>query len=775
MLILLSDQLTMNLNLSIDTLSSLLQAKVIDKANLPESFRIKNLVIDTRVPSISENSVFVALSGGKQDGHEYISDFNSKGGKVAIVKKEINQDGICQLIVENPLEALQKIAKYHRSQFKIPVIGITGSNGKTIVKEWLYHTLKDKFAIVRSPKSYNSQIGVALSLLEITKDHTLGIFEAGISRPGEMEKLEQMIQPTIGVFTGIGDAHGANFTSIEQKKEEKYRLFKNVEKVIADTPTSELEIPFSDEASAKNAALVFETAAYLGMQESKIIEKLKSLPSISMRLEQIEGKNNCLILNDAYSADLQSLEIALKQLKGITKHNKKVLFLTPLEEHKKENVQHELQRLLKKEDLDELVFIGEKDYLPKLELPVQNFGSVDDYLKCGDNFWDATLLFKGSRKFGLEKIVQRFAERKHITRLTINFAAIRHNLAYFRERISPATKILIMVKAQSYGGGLTEMAHFLTNQKVNYFGVAYTDEGIQLRKSGITLPIIIMNPEQSAFDDLVDYNLEPSLYSQEILNSFIGHLMLRQKLNFPIHIKLDTGMNRLGFIEEQLSELADTLQTQPEVYVKSVFSHLSVADDEGEKEFTYNQIRTFDIMTGMLTDRLGYKFDRHLANSAGTANFERAEYDMVRLGIGIFGLMDKRNKELENVLSLTTQISQIKQIKAGESVGYGRNYNATHDHPIGIIPVGYADGLRRGLSEGRWSVIVNGKHAPIIGNICMDMCMINLEGINAKTGDEVEIFGNENSIFDMAENLYTIPYEIIAGISTRVHRVYLEE
>jgi len=319
------------------------------------------------------------------------------------------------------------------------------------------------------------------------------------------------------------------------------------------------------------------------------------------------------------------------------------------------------------------------------------------------------------------------------------------------------------------------MAHFLADQKVHYFGVAYADEGVQLRKSGITLPILVMNPEQSAYDEIIDFKLEPSIYSPEVLDSFIHHLILRQQINFPIHVKLDSGMNRLGFVEEQIPQLLDTLQAQPEIFVKSVFSHLSVADDQAENQFTSNQIRTFDIMSGMLADRLSYKFERHLANSAGTANFNRAEYDMIRLGIGLFGLMDKHNQELENVLSLTTQISQIKLVKTGESVGYGRTYMATHDHLIGIIPVGYADGLRRGLSQGNWSVLINGKQAPIIGNICMDMCMVNLEGIEAKTGDEAEVFGNTNSIFEMAENLKTIPYEIIAGMSSRVHRVYIDE
>ena len=765
----------MNLSFSIDSLRILLDAKLSNRAGIDENHVIKSLVIDTRVPSISEHTLFVALAGGKEDGHNYLEDFYAKGGKVAIVSAPVSDSEICQVVVENPLEALQQIATAHRDRFNIPVIAITGSNGKTIVKEWLYHVLKDHFSVVRSPKSYNSQIGVALSLLEITAAHNVGIFEAGISMPGEMAKLEQMIKPTLGIFTCIGDAHSANFKSIEEKKEEKYQLFKNVSTVIAGSKLPDLEIPYSDDASLKNAALVYEMAIHLGVDKSRVAEKLKTLPPVSMRLEQVEGQNNCLILNDAYSADLHSLEIALRQLKGITRHDRKILILTALEETNKDEVQPELKRLLTKENLGELVFIGDKNYLPQLDVPVWNFASAEDFLKSGIDYQDSTLLLKGSRKWGLEKIVQRFAERKHVTRLIINFSALRNNVAYFRSRISPSTKILAMVKAHSYGGGLTEMAHFLAKQKVDYFGVAYADEGIQLRKSGIRLPILVMNPEQNAFDDMIDFDLEPAIYSPEILAAFIRHLVLRQKLNYPVHIKLDTGMNRLGFLEDNLPELIDTLLTQPEVYVKTAFSHLAVADDPGEKEYSYNQIRKFSIMTGLMKDRLGYHFDLHLANSAGAVNFDRAEYDMIRVGIGIFGLMDRNNKELENVLSLTTQVSQIKTVQAGESVGYGRNYNATHDHPIGIIPVGYADGLRRGLSQGKWSVIIHGKKAPIIGNICMDMCMINLEGIPARVGDEVEVFGSENSVFEMAENLYTIPYEIIAGISSRVHRVYVEE
>lgn len=765
----------MNIHFSIKELADSVKGEIYNPQNLPADFSVSNVVIDTRSPSIQEKTLFVALAGSKEDGHKFLETFRAKKGQVAIVSKLNQAISICQIVVKNPLEALQTIAAKHRSRFSYPVIGITGSNGKTIVKEWLYHVLKDNYSIVRSPKSYNSQIGVALSVLEMSTDHSLAIFEAGISKPGEMEKLEKIILPTIGVFTGIGDAHSANFSSDSQKLDEKKKLFTSCKVLFDNNAVSISEIPFTDEASMKNASLVSQVSAYLGLKEDVISSKLKTLPAISMRLEQLEGKDNCLLLNDSYSADLQSLEIALKQLRTLNKFNTRILFLSAFEENQNEQIKKNLQHLLTEENINRLVFIGGKNDLPELKIPVDYFDSAEAYIRAGLKFENATILFKGSRKSGLEKIVHHLSEKKHITKLVINFSALRNNLNFFRSRLSASTKILVMVKAQSYGSGLTEMAHFLVNQKVDYFGVAYADEGVQLRLSGITLPILVMNPEESAFDEFINYNLEPSIYSPEMLESFLRYLILNQKSHYPVHIKLDTGMNRLGFAESQLSQLLDTLQTQPEVYVKSVFSHLSVADDEAENAFTFNQIRTFDILSGVMADRLPYRFDRHLANSAGAVNFSRAEYDMVRLGIGMFGLVDRNNRELENVLSLITQISQIKEVQAGDSVGYGRTYIATHNHKIGIIPVGYADGLRRGLSQENWSVIVKGKSAPIIGNICMDMCMINLEGIDAEVGDEVEVFGDTNSIFEMAMNLKTIPYEIISSISSRVHRVYTDE
>ena len=568
----------MILDYSASQLGTLCNGQLIN-AHLFNDSKIRSVVIDTRNPSLSSQTLFIALSGGKQDGHVFLPDFVDKGGKVAIVSKPDKSLSLCQIVVENPLEALQKIAAYHRAQFNYPVIAITGSNGKTIVKEWLYHVLKDKFSVVRSPKSYNSQIGVALSLLEMADHHNLAIIEAGISIKGEMEKLEAMIQPTIGVFTGIGDAHSLNFSSESEKKKEKYILFNRVQVLFDKNQQLVSQIPFSDFASQINASFVEQVALHLQVELSHIKQQLSSLPAVSMRLEQIEGKNNCLLLNDAYSADLQSLEIALQQMKSIQKHQKKILFLTAFEENLKEDVQSRLPNLVSKDHISELVFIGDHHYLPSLSVPVNVYQSADEYILRGESFHDAVLLFKGSRKSGLEKIVQRLTERKHITQLVINFSALRNNLNYFRSRIQPSTKILVMVKAQSYGGSLIEMAHFLVAQKVDYFGVAYADEGVQLRKSGITLPILVMNPEQNAFDELVDFNLEPSIYSTEILASFIQFLILKQRQHYPVHIKLDTGMNRLGFVEEQISTLVDSLQTQPEIYIKSVFSHLSVADD----------------------------------------------------------------------------------------------------------------------------------------------------------------------------------------------------
>ncbi len=762
----------MKLELSIKRICSITDATFIDN-NSSSDFLIQNIIIDSRSPSITENTLFIALDGSKDHGDNYIEEFKSKGGRYVLTESQKDDSFIGQFIVTNSVKALQNIAEFHRLRFNIPVVAITGSNGKTIVKEWLYYLLNSSFSVCRSPKSFNSQIGVPLSLLEIEEENDIVLIEAGISRPNEMENLEKIIKPTLGIFTGIGDAHSANFDSREQKKEEKFKLFKNVEHLInAEELKPIMSIPFTDKASQINAATAVECAVHLGVNKESIEAKLEKLPIISMRLEQIEGINNNLLLNDAYNSDFNSLTIGIQHLNSIADKRKRVLVLTEFDEVKKDD--NQLGQILSSKNIDQVLFVGDKNYL-STSVEADVFPDVNSLLKNLPSISDSVILVKGARNKSLEKFVHKFSLKSHITQLSVNLSHLRSNLEYFRSQLGNETMVLAMVKAQSYGTGLKEIANFLKHQKVDYFGVAYADEGVILRQIGIKQPIIVMNPESLAFDLMLEHELEPSIYSSELLNSFIHHLILTQSKSYPIHIKLDTGMNRLGFDEGDLDELINTIRTQPEIKINSVFSHLSVADDDNENEFTYGQIRKFEMMSGRIKDKLSYPFIRHLANSSGTINYARAHFDMVRLGIGLFGLLDRSNDSLKNVLEFSSKISQIKWIDEGESVGYGRAFIATKRTKIGIVPVGYADGLSRSLSQEKWSLLIDGVKTPIIGNICMDMCMVDLTNSNATTGSSVEIFGNENSIFEMADATYTIPYEIISGISSRVHRVYMEE
>lgn len=765
----------MNLNLTLNKICDVLNLENPVKDS-QERITIRHIAIDSRSPRINESTLFVALKGNKSDGHNHLKEISDKGVRLAIVARPIVAENLIQLVVEHPLKALQKLATAHRAKFAYPVIAITGSNGKTIVKEWLYHVLKDDFNIVRSPKSYNSQLGVALSVLEMTAHHSLAIFEAGISEPGEMDILEGIIQPTAGIFTGIGDAHDANFESKSAKRDEKYKLFKRTKWLIeADAlHTFNSVVPFSDKASFANASTVFETALKLGLNKEDIDQKLKTLPAVSMRLEQMQGQNNCLLINDAYTADLTALEIGLAHLNQIAGVKSKVLVLG-LSSHQfgltEKDVLHDILSTAK---LDRIIFIGEQNKQLQTDLAHELLPSAAAFLEANIVFENAVILFKGAREFNLEKLVGHYAEKKHVTQLMVNLAGMRHNLNFFRNELEKGCKTLVMVKAQSYGTGMVEIAQFLQNESVDYLGVAYADEGVELRKAGIHLPILVMNPERVAFEDIVKYDLEPSIYSFQILQSFLHHLILKQIQGFPVHIKLDTGMNRLGFGELDIKELIETLQSQPEVHVKSVFSHLAVADELNEQTFTFNQIRRFEIMSGKLKELIPYHFDRHLANSSGTLNFKTAHHDMIRIGIGLYGLIEDAKNRLENVLTFNTEISQIKLLEAGDSLGYGRKFVAGELTKVAIIPVGYADGLRRALGQGNWYMMVNGERAEVIGTVCMDMCMLDITNIAATVGDQVQIFGQENSIFEMAKHLYTIPYEIISSISSRVHRVYLD-
>lgn len=788
----------MNLDLPIKSICSIIDAIFIESKEVSEEFIIRDIVIDSRSPRIKSNTLFILLEGNKSHGRNYTLDFYNKEGRVVLTTRQIEGTNLAQIIVKDPILALQKIAAFHRGKFNIPIIGITGSNGKTTVKEWLYHLLKDRFSIVRSPKSYNSQIGVPLSVLELNSNHTLGVFEAGISKPGEMQLLKEIIQPTIGVFTGLGDAHNEGFSDPnpkEQKKNEKYKLFEGVGELIAfdegqiqftkddevkdiTGESDSIEIQFKDKASHANSRIVFSVAKRLGMTEEDVKAKLKTLPTISMRLEKMSGRNGNLLINDAYTIDEKSLEIGLQFLELNTLGKKAVLFIA--EDVDRTNLKNTLlnavARMQSQIKLDKIIYFGPETIGNSFQFVEQTYPTINSFKEDPLELSDATILFTGSRNWHLEQVVNYYTSKKHITQLRVNFAAIRNNLNIYRKQLDPGVQILAMVKAQSYGGGILEMAQFLQQEGVHYLGVAYADEGISLRKAGVELPILVMNPEGAAFDDIIDYSLEPSIYSMSLLNDFIHQLILREKIHFPIHLKLDTGMNRLGFRTDNVDDLLAMLHAQPEVYVKSVFSHLSVADNLSEIEYTNQQIEKFETLTEKIGNDLGYPFTKHIANSAGALNFKNAQFDMVRIGIGMFGLLtNKSSLDFQNALELFSQISQIRIINTGESVGYGRSFIARHQMRIGIVPVGYGDGLRRQLGEGKWSVTINDYKYPIIGKICMDMCMIDLTNADALEGDEVKIFGDGNSVFEMSQILDTIPYEIISSISSRVQRVYLEE
>ena len=756
----------MNLNYTVKQLAEITNGQVIGD----DSIVVNRIIVDSRRPIINENTLFVALHGYNIDGHEFCKSFVNTSGGTVLVEKIQNDLKSSQIIVKDSLLALQLIAKHYRQQFNIPVIGITGSNGKTTVKEWLFHTLKSKFNICRSPKSYNSQLGVALSVFELNTNHTLAIFEAGISHPDEMEQLERIIQPTIGVYTGLGDAHQENFTSLEHKRIEKFKLFKHVDTLIQnEAQLTDITIPFKDFASVQNANLVFNTAKALGVNEPELRKQLANLPAISMRMERMQGKNGNIIINDAYTLDEKTLEISINYLNTLSEKNNRnrVVIIAPKKgtELSKNSIE-----LLNSDAIDSVVLIGKNNIKPsKLEA---NYRDVDSFLENDLEFSNSYILITGAREAKLGRVVTKYLVKKHITKLTVNLPTIRNNLDFYRSKLDKKTLILAMVKAQSYGGGIVQITQFLERQHINYFGVAYTDEGVLLRNNDVTLPIIVMNPEFDAFDDIIDNELEPSIYSLEILDNFISTLIRKDVNSYPIHLKLDTGMNRLGFVKEDLNELIAHLNAQPEVFVKSVFSHLSVADDLSETKFTTEQISKFKIYSNHLETNLGYSFIKHIANSSATLNYPDSHFDMVRLGIGMYGLVNSFQESLEDVISFETQISQIKQISKGSSVGYGRSFISHSEMKIAIIPVGYADGLRRELSQGKWSFIINGQTAPIIGNICMDMCMVDVTNLNCKVGDRVQIFGEQNSVSEMSKILNTIPYEIISSISSRVHRVY---
>lgn len=790
-------------------------ATIIDSGSTVPDATISYLVLDSRKTYSPATSLFFALKGERRDGHQFIEEAYKKGIRNFVVNYKPSYSNFPDanfVIVKDTLAALQQLASYHRSQFAIPVIGITGSNGKTVVKEWLYQLLHPDYNIVRSPKSYNSQIGVPLSVWQMNEQHQLAIFEAGISRVGEMEKLENIIRPTIGVLTNIGEAHSEGFVSLEQKEGEKRILFKNARqpsplRIIAikkqegtvtiraareERLTEEIaiEIPFTDDASVQNAITCWQVLLMLGYDNKIIRERMKLLTPVNMRLELKKGINHCQLINDSYSADLSSLEIALNFLDQQGRGTKKTVILSDFLQsglNDEELYTHVLESL-NKHEVNRLIGIGPQiaNTLPRIALhpgpsmEVTLFDSKDDFLAHyrTSQFRDETILVKGARIFGFEKIIQLLEQKVHQTVLEINLNAIAHNLKVYQNHLRPSTKVMAMVKAFAYGSGGAEIAGILQYHKVDWLGVAYADEGVELRKAGITLPIMVMNPEESGYDSLIEYNLEPDIYSFELLQSFQERLENEGIQQYPIHIEIETGMNRLGFTIDDVEKLAKSLERSSDVRVQSVFSHLAASEDPKEDEFTLQQFEKLQRAVDMLKQKLSYSFLSHIANSGAIFRLPQLQLDMVRLGIGLYGVDSaaSHQQDLDPVATLKSTIAQVKKVKAGETVSYNRRGVVKKDSTIATVRIGYADGFSRRLGNGVGKIWLRGKLAPVVGTVCMDMTMIDVTGIdNVQEGDEVLIFGKEISIQQLAEWAGTIPYEIMTGISQRVKRVYFEE
>lgn len=732
------------------------------------------------------------------------------------------------IAVQDTLDALQKLAAYHRSRFSLPVIGITGSNGKTVVKEWLNQLLEEDYTIVRSPKSFNSQLGVPLSVWELGAQHTLAIFEAGVSTTGEMEKLQRIILPTIGVLTNLGAAHSEGFRSEEEKRQEKLKLFAGSEMIIgpakwlqgaegpvftwsndrqADVWVQAVEkagsnsvltvvcrgkqhtvsIPFTDEASVENAITCLCVLLYLDKDPAAFRKRFGSLHPVDMRLQLHHAINHCLLINDSYSADLNSLNIALHFLAGQSAGRKRTAILSDFFESgkKEEALYREIARLLQNYGVQRVVAIGEAAatylgrYLPDGVL-VEGYRSTDAFNSQfrSSQYANEIILLKGARAFGFERIATLFEQKMHGTVLQINLSALAHNLKEYQTHLGPGTKVMAMVKAFSYGSGGAEIASVLQFHKTAYLGVAYTDEGVDLVKAGIALPIMVMNPEPATYGALVEYNLQPALYSPALLRDFEAFVKSQGLTDYPVHIEVETGMNRLGFSPEEVSAVAQHLAQSNTVLVKSVFSHLAASEDPEQDLFTQTQARRFNDAAAILQRHLSYTFLKHLANSAAIIRHQHLRMDMVRLGIGLYGIEPDAGDvlNLEPVATLRSTIAQIKEVKKGESVSYNRRGVVQRDSRIATVRIGYADGYSRRFSNGVGQMWVRGILAPVIGAVCMDMTMIDITGIEGvNEGDDVLLFGKELPVQAVAKWIGTIPYEIMTSVSQRVKRVYYYE
>lgn len=812
-------------------ISNIIKARYIGKHDC----EINNLLIDSRNIISSPNTLFFAIKGKRHNGHEFIDELYNRGIQNFVVeflpKNHFSFPKANFLIVKNTLRALQKLATFHRKEFKYPVIGITGSNGKTIVKEWIYHILQGKKRIIRNPKSYNSQVGVPLSVWLMDENYNLAIFEAGISLPGEMEKLEKIIQPNIGLITNIGEPHQENFKNYKEKATEKLKLFSNSdilvyskdqglidELVQKDENLSQkkhftwsenegadlvvktnqkgnsteinfysgkcydtLTIPFADKASVEDAIHVLSLICALEINPIEFKNRFENLPPVAMRMELKKGANNCSIINDSYNSDLNSLEIALNYLNQQNQHRKKTLILSDILQSGKSDIElySEVASLLGKFKIDKLIGIGKSIVTQKNQFKISQvfYNTTDDFLNefNKENFREEAILLKGSRNFQFERISSILEEKTHRTVLEINLNALVHNLNYFRSKLKPETKIMVMVKALSYGSGTFEIANILQYQRVDYLGVAFADEGVALREAGIKTPIIVMNPEENSFELMLKYQLEPEIYNFRILEQFINELEKAKLKAYPVHLKLDTGMNRLGFLKSEILRLIEVLKETKIIKVATIFSHLVGSENPVHDNYTKKQISLFDELSSKITNEFNYPIIRHISNSAGIERFPEAQFEMARLGIGLYGISTTDQEQLSVVSTLKSTVIQVKQVTKDDTIGYNRKGKANKDMAIAIIPVGYADGLNRKLSNGKGKLYINGFLVPIVGNVCMDMCMVDITGCNIHEGDEVIVFGKEQPVTDLANALETIPYEIFTSVSSRVKRIYFQE
>lgn len=827
--------------ISLQTLVGQVGARVYGKPVADKDF-VERVIIDSRSPEPARNSLFVALVTRKNDGHRYISEMYEAGVRTFLVSRrpEVLPQDATFIEVDDTLQALQQMAFCRRQSFEGPVVGITGSNGKTVVKEWLSYLLGFDRQVVRSPQSYNSQLGVPLSLLQIKDGYDTGVFEAGVSRQGEMERLAYVMRPTIGIFTNIGPAHDAGFPDRETKVAEKLKLFRYARRLIycadykqiegallhnkdmADitrhtwsfsekTPADlqlletlensegtvlsaryrgkeiSIEISFPDRASIENAMHCWLFMLVSGYENAEIARRMKTLPVVEMRMEMKEGVGGSYIINDVYNSDYNSVCMALEFLYRHHRHRPKCVILSDIPESGRDEKElyQDVADILRREQVEELHCIGPAMMRQKAcfaGLEVCFYPDTDAFLASFNlrHYYGKAVLLKGARSFRFERIGARLQHKVHETVMEVNLTALVHNLNFFKGLLEPSTKMMVMGKAFSYGSGSHEIADILEYNHVDYVAVAYPDEAVSLRNNGIHLPIMCMNPEDEGMETVIRYDVEPVIYSRRIfetLQVYMNRMGITEKGSVGIHLALDTGMHRMGVEEKDLEAMLVLLQEEPRCRLNSVFTHLATADMPEMDAYTLQQLQTYKRLSQKVVASFPYKVLRHCLNTAGIFRFPEYRFDMVRLGIGLYGVGtdEKMQANLETVSTLKTVISQIRTIPAGDAVGYGRRFVAERETKVGVIGIGYADGLNRHLGNGKGKVWVKGKLVPIIGSICMDMCMIDLTGTDAAEKDEVVVFGPQNPISSLAEALGTIPYEVLTGISQRVKRIYYQE